>query len=108
MTLTCRVRLSTLAVLLPLIFSFPQSLITTQLQMEKHINMCAQNVLDGFQLALDVPGSADLVTQHISYLNKFNMALSGISVRANCAEDNVSNNRLNPISQAHPLEVQFR
>lgn len=45
---------------------------------------------------------------HISYLNRFNMALSGISVRANCAEDNVSNNRLNPISQTCSLEVRSR
>lgn len=65
---TCRVGLSTLAVLLLLIFSIPRclmSLIRKQLQMEKHINMCVQIVLDGFQLALDVPGGADLVTQHI-------------------------------------------
>lgn len=65
---TCRVGLSTLAVILRLIFSIPRclmSLIRKQLQMEKHINTWAQIVLDAFQLALDVLGITDLVTQHI-------------------------------------------
>lgn len=51
--------------------------------------------------------SLTLQTTHISYLNTFNMALSEISVKANCAEDNVSNNRLNPISQTQPLRSQI-
>lgn len=108
---TCRFALPRLAVLLLLICSIPRclmSLIRKQLQTVKHKYVCT-----------DCFGCISAYTRyagkhwpchatHILYLSKLHMALSGISVRANCAEDNVSNNRLNPISQTYPLEVSFR
>lgn len=65
------------------------------------------HLVDECEPALDVRGSVDLVTQHISYLGTVNMTLSGMNAQTNCAADNASNNKPNSILHTLSLEVDL-